>query len=528
MKTFRHLVLFASLLFAAYGAYAQGSTNSAITGKVTTSDGEPLVGVNVLAVHTPTGSRYGAVTDLEGFYRISNMRSGGPYSITVSYVGYREFKLEGETLPLGVTTRINAELQEEASALDEVVITATTDRTFDSNKTGAETYISQRDINRLPQTSRSIADFVRTTPQVQLREGDDGFSISIAGQNNRYNAIYIDGAVNNDVFGLAGSGTNGGQTGVSPFSVDAIESFQVQLAPYDVKIGGFSGGAISAVTRSGTNQWQGSSYYFYRNEDLAGKTPSGLVNEGDRRERLAEFTAETYGIRIGGPIIENKLFFFANYEREEIETPQPFNFSNYQGDASRVDIDNLIGFVRNNFGYEMGGFENNTRTLESDKFTLKLDWNLNDRHKISLSGRYVEADNLEARNSSNSFLGFANGSEAFVSETTSLSAEWGYQGDTYSNNMVVGYTRVRDDRDPAGNPFPTVVIRDGGGNMEFGAERFSTANLLDQDIFTFTNNFEIYKGAHTITFGTHNEYSDIKNLFLASNFGTYTFSSIND
>ena len=221
--------------------FAQGVTTASIGGKVTDDQGQPLPGANVVVLHISSGSTYGAATDFDGFYRISNMRAGGPYKITISYVGFNDFIRENITLALGQSERISIKMTPTSNELEEVVITAQTGGVFSANKTGSETVISRRQIETLPQASRSIADFVRTTPQAQISEGDDGFSISLAGQNNRYNAIYIDGAVNNDVFGLAGSGTNGGQTGVNPFSVDAIESFTVQLAPYDVRISGFAG-----------------------------------------------------------------------------------------------------------------------------------------------------------------------------------------------------------------------------------------------------------------------------------------------
>ena len=393
-------------------------------------------------------------------------------------------------------------LAESQNALDEIVITGQTNGVFNSNKTGAETTISERDIANLPSVSRSIADFARVTPQAQLTEGNDGFSISLAGQNNRYNAVYIDGAVNNDVFGLAGSGTNGGQTGVNPFSVDAIESFQVNIAPFDVRQSGFSGGSINAVTRSGSNNWEGSAYGFYRDESLAGKTPVDLVDEdnGEEREKLDDFSALTYGVRIGGPIIKDKLFFFANYERQEEETPQPFNFSNYQGNSSEADINTLSSFLQSEYGYNPGIFDANTRTLDSDKINLRLDWNINENHKMSIRQGIVEAENLEARNSGNRNIGFINGSEFFVTKTYSTAFELNSTfGNKYANNLKVGYTSVRDDRDPSGNPFPTVDIQDGAGTISFGAEPFSTANLLEQDVFTINNNFEIFSGRHTVT-----------------------------
>jgi len=354
-------------------AFSQGVTTSAIGGQVTDNTGEPLLGANVVAVHTPSGTTYGAITDFDGYYRISNMRVGGPYKITITYVGFNDDIRENVFLDLGQRERINSKMSESATALDEVIVTATSNSIFGSDKTGTNTNISERDIATLPAASRSIADFVRITPQAQITEGNDGFSISLAGQNNRYNAIYIDGAANNDVFGLAGSGTNGGQTGVNPFSVDAIASFQVNIAPFDVRQSGFSGGSVNAITRSGSNEFEGSVYGFVRNQNLVGKTPPSLVGDGEERAKVDDFSATTYGIRVGGPIVKDKLFFFVNYERQDEEVPQPFNFSNYTGRSSEADLDGLSNFLQSNFGYNPGIFDNNTRTLESNKITAKID-----------------------------------------------------------------------------------------------------------------------------------------------------------
>lgn len=504
-------------------AFSQGVTTSSIGGKVTDTADEPLLGANIVAVHVPSGSTYGAITDFDGYYRIPNMRVGGPYKISITYVGFNEFVLQNVNLSLGQTERINASLSESATALDEVVVTAVNDG-FNSNKTGTETNISQREINTLPAASRSIADFVRITPQAQVTEGNDGFSISLAGQNNRYNAIYIDGAANNDVFGLAGSGTNGGQTGVNPFSVDAIASFQVNIAPFDVRQSGFSGGSINAVTRSGSNEFEGSAYGFVRNQSLVGKTPPSLVGDGEEREKVADFSALTYGMRIGGPIVKDKLFFFFNYERQDDETPQPFNFSNYTGRSSQQDVEGLSNFLQSTYGYNPGIFDANTRTLESNKITAKIDWNIDENNKLSLRHGYVQGDNLEARSSGNRNIGFVNGSESFVTTTNSTALELNSSiGNKFSNNFILTYTAVRDDRDPLGDPFPTVDIQDGGGTLSFGAEPFSTANLLNTDLTTITNNFEIYAGRHTITLGANLEFASIKNLFFAFNYGDYTF-----
>ncbi|MCF6347139.1 MAG: carboxypeptidase regulatory-like domain-containing protein [Flavobacteriaceae bacterium] len=532
MKKITKLLMVMLCFVMTSAMYGQGVTTSSLNGKVLDNNGDPLPGANVVVIHTSSGTKYGSATDFDGLFRISNMRVGGPYTITISYIGFNDFVRSNVSLQLGQTFRVNATMVETANALEEVVITTQTNNIFDGNKTGTGITISQREIATIAAASRSIADFVRLTPQTQITEGNDGFSISISGQNNRFNSIYIDGAVNNDVFGLAGSGTNGGQTGVSPFSIDAIEQFQVNIAPFDVKISGFTGGAISAVTRSGNNNFEGSAYYFTRNESFAGKTPPDLAF-GNERTRLGDFSAKTYGVRIGGPIVKDKLFFFVNYERQDEETPQPFNANSYIGDSDAAALTTLRNFVNTTYNYDIGNFDNALRTLVSDKITAKLDWNISDQHKLSLKHTYVQGDNLETRNSSARSLAFSNGSEAFLTKTNTSSLEWSFQGNKISNNLLLGYTQVRDDRDPSGNPFPSVFIGDGLNpfafqGILFGAEPFSTANLLDQDVFTITNNFQIYKGVHTITIGTHNEFTKIKNLFFPYNYGRYMYNSIDE
>ncbi len=520
MKT---IYLIAIVLFTSAIGFSQGVTTSAIGGKVTDNTGEPLIGASIVAIHGPSGTVYGASTDFDGFYRISGMRIGGPYKITISYIGFNDDVSEGVFLNLGQSERISRQLSENTTTLDEVVVTAQSNGVFDSNKTGASTSIDNRKVNALPNVSRSIADFARLTPQAQIREDNE---IAISGQNNRFNALYIDGAVNNDVFGLSGSGTNGGQTGVNPISIDAIESFQVNVAPYDVKLGGFAGGAISAITKSGTNEFHGTAYYLYRNEDLAGRTPG--IDDDDAREKLPDFKAETYGVSVGGPIIENKLFFFFNYERQNDETPQPFE-GTYDGDSGLAGVESFSDFLQSQFGYDPGTFDSNTETLESDKLTIRLDWNINENHKLSFRNNYVKADFFGIGRSTSTNIRFSNNGQIFESTSNTASLELNSTfGNNLANNLILGYTRVRDDRGISGDPFPTIEINDGDARIFAGSEPFSTANLLEQDIFTLTNNFEIYSGAHTFTIGTHNEYSDITNVFFGRNFGEYTYNTLED
>jgi hypothetical protein len=516
------LLLF--MLISGLGVYAQGVTTSSINGKITDPAGEPLFGANIVAVHGPTGTKYGVVSDFDGYYRISNMRVGGPYKIEISYVGFATRTFDNVYLQLGNDEKISVTLQEEADQLDEVVITATVDGIFDSRNKGSNTNITNREILNMPSATRSLGDFIRQTPEAQVTENG---SIAIGGQNNRYNAIYIDGAVNNDAFGLANTGTNGGQTGVDPISIDAIESFQINLAPFDVKQSGFAGGSINAITRSGTNEFEGSAYYYLRNQSLAGKTPTAVSEEN--RERLDDFTAQRWGVRIGGPIIENKLFFFVNYERQDDETPQPFNSDLYEGDSSIGQINDLRQGLIDRFGYNPGVFDNNPEQLVSDKLITRIDWNINDKNSLTFRNSYVDAESTSPNSSNNRSINFTGRGVFFPSRTNSTTLEWSTtNGSNISNNLIVAYTDVLDDRDPVGNPFPAVQIQDGRGNIFFGSEPFSTANLLEQKILNITNNFEYSKGRHKFTFGGNFERFDMKNVFFRQNFGQYRFFNLDD
>ena len=374
--------------------YGQGNTSSSISGNVLDKTSQSLPGASVIAIHAPSGTKYSASTDYTGNFRISNMRVGGPYTVTVTYVGYKTFEENEVYLQLGDSRDFKIKLEDETNQLEEIVVKASKDNTFNSKRTGAQTVINSDKIKALPTLSRNIADFARLTPQAQLRSDD---VLSIGGQNNRFNAIYIDGAVSNDVFGLAANGTNGGQTGVSPISIDAIDQFQVSVAPYDVKLSGFAGGAISAITKSGTNKFEGSAYFLNRDHNLAGKTPPSLAGTTGR-QKLAEFSAQTYGVRAGGAIVKDKLFYFVNYERQDNETPQPFDLSTYIGASG-----SRLGELRTKlagYGYNPGSFENNVRTLVSDKLIGKIDWNINDNHKLSFKHSYVKAENFSPFRSS--------------------------------------------------------------------------------------------------------------------------------
>ncbi|MCB9349014.1 MAG: TonB-dependent receptor [Lewinellaceae bacterium] len=497
-------------------------------GTIEDSNGETLIGANVLAVHQPSGTVYGTATDIEGNYRIPGMRVGGPYKITVTYTGYSEKVFEGIFLRLGETQRLDIALDESAIELETIQITASAGLT--GSNSGASTQITTADIDLMPTLNRDVNDYLRLTPQAS-RFGD---GISFAGINNRYNAIYIDGAVNNDVFGLAGSGTNGGQTGISPFSIDIIDQLQVVLSPYDVTLGGFAGGGVNAVTKSGTNRFAGTAYYFFQNESLVGKTNTTLTNRlGTEQEKIAEFTQATYGASIGGPIVKDKVFFFVNAEIQDDQTPVPFQLENYTGQdnrASVADLENLRNFTRNTYGYDPGSFGSTVDELQGLKLFGKIDINLNENHRLTLRHQYTKAEQFDRNAGSSNSINYSNNGVFFPSITNSSALELNSRfSDKLSNNLIIGFTAVRDDRDPLSADFPYVIINDqNNGQIFMGSEQFSTANDLSQDIFTITDNFKIYNGNHTITIGTHNEFYSIYNLFIGQNYGTYRFASIDD
>lgn len=505
-------------------AYGQGVTTSSMQGKISDKGGESLVGATLVAVHKPTGTSFGTNSDTEGNFRIPNMKVGGPYRITVTYTGYGKVEIDGVYLRLGETYRRDYALEQSGIDLDVVEILGL-QGTAGTNS-GTSTQITSDDIEVMPTLNRNLADYVRLTPQSTGYSGGTSFG----GINNRYNAIYVDGAVNNDVFGLASSGTNGGQTGISPFSVDIIDQLQVVLSPYDVTLGGFAGGGVNAVTKSGTNEFKGTAYYFMQNEKMVGKTNKTLTDRtGNDREAVAPFDQKTYGASLGGPIKKDKIFFFANVEAQADQTPAPFDFGVYSGSATQTQLEGLRSHMINTYNYDPGTFGDVQDELNGLKIFAKLDFNLNENNRLTVRHSYTKAENIDRNVSVARTINFSNNGVYFPSVTNSSALELNSRfGANSSNNLIIGFTAVRDDRDPLEADFPYVFINDGPGTIAMGSEQFSTANALDQDIFTITDNFKIYQKDHTITLGTHNEFYSIYNLFIPQNYGVYRFNSIDD
>ena len=496
-------------------AHAQVTTSS-INGNVRSAAGEALVGATVKATHLPTGTVYTTQSRTGGVFNIVNMTPGGPYTVEITYVGFSPFTQTNLTFPLGESTRIDADLSGSNETLSNVVVTGTTNASA-RRKTGASTSIGREQIAALPTLNRSLQDYTRLTPQAAPQSN----GISFGGASNRYNNITIDGAVNNDVFGLAGSGTPGGQASTQPISLDAIQEIQVVLAPYDITFGNFTGGGINAVTRSGTNNYEGSVYYFLRNEKTVGKDVL-------TRRKTADFSDKQYGVRFGGPIIKNKLFFFANAELARRTAPTIFNAGDPQAVLSQGEAKRLADTLRNRYGYDVGTYDAFNAETQSNKFFDRIDWNVTDKHHFTIRHNYIKAydDNISR---SNSLFRFGNNTYRFNNNQNISVAELRSRfSNTLSNDLILGYHRIRDFRSTYGTLFPSIEIAQGSTTIQLGSERSSAANELDQDIFEITDNLKIFKGKHTFTVGTHNEFFKFRNLFINNFNGRWRFGSLDN
>ena len=508
--------------------FAQNTTGS-LTGSVKADNGEILVGATVTVLHVPTGTEYKVQTRKTGAFDISNMQPGGPYTISVSYVNYQTEKKEDIYINLGDAARVDVVLYNKAAKLADVTVRGTRNASDIAVRGGTQTTIGRDKIENLPTVGRNIQDYLRFTPSVKLIGGTGGLTgISIAGQNNRFNSFYIDGAVNNDQFGLSASGTNGGQTAVGPISMDAVDQIQVMVSPFDASIGNFTGGGINATTKGGTNNLSGTVYNFTQNQNLTGKTPNG---DKALATKLNPFSAITKGASVGGAIVKNKLFFFVNYESIESNRPQPFDIAGYKGPSTKTVIDDLVATVKTKYGYDMGGYADNPETISSKRLATKLDWNINANHRLSFSYRHSEAKDYNTSASSSTRVNFYNNGVLYPNKTNSISAELRSTfKNGISNKMLLTLTDVTDDRSQIGAAFPRVIIYDGSSSNQitFGSENFSAANLLKQKNKNFLDYIKFNVNKHSLTLGIDYELSKSYNVFIRDNFGTYTYNSLPD
>jgi hypothetical protein len=450
MRKLKFTFILLSLFLGSMTLMAQVTT-SGLRGSVLDDNNDPLPGATVVAVHQPSGSQYAVLANAEGRFSINNMRVGGPYQVTASFVGYKTEIYDNIILSLGNVNDILVILIPTVTDLTEVVVTAGRNSVINSERTGAAINVSNEMVNSVPTISRGLRDFTKISPLANT----SGSGTSFAGSNNRYNQFAIDGLVNNDVFGLSASGTNGGQTGIEPISLDAIEEFQINIAPYDVRQGGFTGGGINAVTKSGTNKFTGSAYYYGNNEKLVGKNEP-ITNTDSP---VAEYKDYQVGFTLGGPIIKNKLFFFLNGEITRSVTPLSGEPGTPGSDITLDEINRVLAVLdRVAPNYDPGSYLGINDETNSNKILAKLNWNISNKHKLTLRHSYTFGENIDNSRSNNS-LRFYNNGQYFPSTTNSTGLEVNsiFGGNT-SNKLRLGYTRVRDDRDPLGDPFSTIHV----------------------------------------------------------------------
>ncbi|MFD0975675.1 TonB-dependent receptor [Salinimicrobium gaetbulicola] len=523
MKKFLLLFVVAFINILTAGAQV---TTAEISGVILDQENVPLPGANVTAVHTPTGTQYGTVTNFDGAFNLLNLRVGGPYTVTISYVGFQTAVLEGINLNLGQTYNIELSLIADATELDAVVITTSKNQVINSERTGAETNIGRKELKTLPSISRSAADFYRLEPTASSNG-------SFGGRNDQFNNFSLDGSIFNNPFGLDAA-TPGGQTNAQPISLDAIDQIQVSTAPYDVTQAGFTGASVNAVTKSGTNQLEGTVYGFYRNEQMTGDEVAGdeII--------VPDLKQAQYGFSVGGPIIKDKLFVFANYERDDRSDLGSNFVASRPGltgeNVSRVSAEDLdyVSTQLRTLGYETGPYEGYTHNTESSKGIIKLDWNINQDHRLAVIYNFLNASrdlpaNPEAigrRGPDLTTLQFRNSGYTINNNIDSWLVELNSSlGNNVSNKFQAGYTFFDDSRDPFSSPAPAISIQeDGVRYIIAGHEPFSINNRLEQNVYQVTNNLTITSGKHTFTLGGSFERFEFDNSF---NLGAYTYFNEN-
>ena len=546
---FRPLALFLTTLIlcvlAPRLAEAQGVTTSAMNGFITSDVGKPLEDAQVVAVHLPSGTEYRTTVRTGGAYSLLNMRVGGPYRVTATMIGFQPKTAENVELNLGETQRVDLALEPQVVELEEIAVTAAADDILDAGRTGAATYVSPEQVELLPSIKRSTRDLTRLDPR------SDG-NFSFAGRNWLYNNVSLDGSYFNNPFGLDDPAP-GGQTNAEPVPYDAVEQVQVSLAPFDIREGGFTGANINTVTKSGTNTLRGSIYSFGRTEALLGNTVGGqdVVANPD-------LSFLQSGFSLSGPLKKDKLFFFVNAELERTDDPGTNFVASTTGTpgfgVSRVREDTM-NLIRQRmidvYGYDPGAFEGYINETDNNKVIAKLDWNISPNNNLTFRYNYLDAERdlgphpfvlsfaNTGRGPNESSLPFQNSGYTIHNNLHSFALELNSRASSYANRFFASYNRFRDHRTPFSAPFPTVEIGEGGVTYTtLGHEPFSIHNILDQDVLQLTNNFTLFKGRHSLTFGGNYERFGFFNSFNIFRNGVFflpaaippgsTFSSLDE
>ena len=535
-----HLLSFLAALMIALGVNAQVTT-SAMSGVVTDSN-EALIGATVQAVHTPSGTKYNAVTNMDGRYSMQGMRTGGPYTVTVTYVGYQPKVYEQVILQLGETYNLDVLMDMSTSQLGEVVVIGTNTK-FTTEKTGASTNITNAQITSLPSVTRSITDITRLSPY-------GGNGMSFAGTDGRTANFTVDGANFNNNFGLSESLPGGG----NPISLEAIEEMQVVISPYDVRQTNFIGGGVNAITKSGTNLFRGSAYFYHRNENLRGDAVNheqiGQAREKDR--------VSTYGFTASGPIVKDKLFFFVNGEMTKKPTIVNRWVASVHGDGdaehyvSRTllsDLQRVSDFVREKYGYNTGSFTHFPADENNYKILARLDWNITEMHHLALrynytKNRYWSNPNMtsmdggtrmpSSRVSQNSFS-FAKSMYAMDNLVHSFSLDLNSRlADNLSNQFLATFSKLDDVRASESSEFPfiDITMTDADGNrdnyMALGYELFTWNNAVHNTVWNVRDDVTFLWKTHKFMAGLSFEHQMADNQYMRNGTGYYRYRSVDD
>ncbi|MDR2970206.1 MAG: TonB-dependent receptor [Tannerellaceae bacterium] len=529
------LVLAVTLLLISTFAYAQVTTSS-MSGKVT--DGtETLIGATVTATHTPSGTVYNTITNTDGRYTIQGMRVGGPYEVRISYIGYAPLLATDITLQLAETYNLNSELKEESQQLGEVVVSARASK-FAVEKTGASTNISNSQITNMPSVSRSITDYTRLSPY-------GGNGMTFVGADGRTANFTVDGANFNNNFGLS-SGLPGGG---SPISIDAIEEMQVVIAPYDVRQTNFIGGGVNAITKSGTNTFKGSLYTYQRNENMRGDAVAGQQIPGARDVDRKS----TYGLTFGGPIIKNKLFFFINAEMEKVptianrwqaSTDGVADPDNYVSRTTVGDLQRVSDYVMNRYGYDTGSFSKFPADESNYKILARLDWNINEMHRLALRYNYTKNRFWNAPNAtsmdggtrmsgarmSQYSMSYANSMYGMDNLVNSFSANLNSRlSESISNEFLATYSSLDDLRSTNSDVFPFIdILKDDQSYISLGYELFTWNNAVHNKVWNIKDEVTYYMGNHKIVGGLSYEYKMADNQYMRNGTGYYRYTSLDD
>ncbi len=534
------IAVFAAMLMSV-AAFAQVTT-SALGGRVVDVNGEPVVGAAVIATHTPSGTVYPVITNESGRYTMNGMRAGGPYTVEISCLGFQTVTFTDLTLQLAETFSLNATLNEDAEMLSEAMVIGAAASKFSAQKMGSATNISSKEITSLPTVSRSITDVTRLSPY-------GGNGMSFAGADGRTANFTVDGANFNNNFGLSDNLPGGG----SPISIDAIEEMQVVISPYDVRQTNFIGGGVNAITKSGTNTLKGSAYVYHRNENMRGNMAAGKEVSGARdKDRNT-----TYGFTLGGPIIKNKLFFFVNAEYSTIPTvvnrwrgsvDGVENADAYISRTTLADLEKVSNFVKEKYGYDTGSWTDFPATESNMKLLARIDWNINDNHKLAVRYNYTLNQAWNSTNASSMDGGpraafgrfsqygmsYANSLYSMDNLVSTVSLDLNSRlSDNLSNQFLATFSKLDDMRGTNSSDMPFVDIRKDDGSsvlpyIALGYELFTWNNGVHNTHISIKDDLTYYAGDHKFTAGLNYEYQMADNSYMRNGTGYYRYNSLDD